>query len=218
MKNFFDYKAYIFDMDGTLYFKRPMQLRMAWQLGRYYLLHPHRVKELLVIRAYRKLREREDITGREGFETVIRRRLAGDFSMSESRVDSVVDNWMLLRPLMAVAKSRDKTLLRQITQLQNLGKAVFVYSDYPAKDKCRAIGLKPQGIYWPDGVKIRKLKPEPDGLRCLLEENGLAPEDVLFVGDRQEKDGKCAAAMGVDAWILAGDPLRRKKQYEEMNF
>lgn len=211
MKN---YKAYIVDMDGTLYFKRPMQLRMAWQLGWYYLFRLRRVKELLLLRDYRRLREREEITGREGFESVIRQKLAENYALPRQRVDEVVDSWMLQRPLEAVGRSRDEGLLRFLREQQSRGARVFVYSDYPAEDKCRAIGFAPDGIYWPDGVRIRAMKPEPEGLALLLEENGLKPEDALFIGDRAEKDGKCAAALGVDAWILPGSAAGRKGEWE----
>ena len=214
MRDITSYKAYIFDMDGTLYFKRPMQLRMAWQLGWYYLFRLHRAKELLLLRRYRQLREQEELTSQVGFEALLRQQLTEEFSIPLTQVDSIVESWMLRRPLEAVKRSADRRLLSFFQARQAEGKKVFVYSDYPARDKCRELGLEPDGIYWPDGQRIHVMKPEPAGLSFILAENALTPEEVLFIGDRAEKDGRCAAAVGADAFILPAGPFRRRNRWK----
>ena len=52
-------RAVIFDVDGTLYHQRPVRIRMACRLAGFFLLHPLRIRELLGIRHFRKLRETE---------------------------------------------------------------------------------------------------------------------------------------------------------------
>ena len=42
------YTTYIFDVDGTLYYKRPLQLEMAFRLMLYYATHFYKIKELFL--------------------------------------------------------------------------------------------------------------------------------------------------------------------------
>ena len=53
-------KAAIFDVDGTLYCQRPVRIRMALKMGRFFLLHPRRWREAAGIYYFRKLREQEE--------------------------------------------------------------------------------------------------------------------------------------------------------------
>lgn len=61
-KPFKDYRAVIFDMDGTLYYQLPLRLRMAGKLAAYYLRHPFRYKELLAVKTFREIREHSGST------------------------------------------------------------------------------------------------------------------------------------------------------------
>lgn len=65
-----EYKALVFDLDGTLYYQRQLRLKMAWMLGSYYLCHFWRIKELLIIKKFREVREKwDEITGISAGET-----------------------------------------------------------------------------------------------------------------------------------------------------
>jgi FMN phosphatase YigB (HAD superfamily) len=52
-KKLSDYRAIIFDFDGTLYYQAPLQVCMAFELAVYYLVHIARVRELFMLRSYR---------------------------------------------------------------------------------------------------------------------------------------------------------------------
>ncbi|MCR5603915.1 MAG: HAD family hydrolase [Lachnospiraceae bacterium] len=59
-----EYKALVFDLDGTLYYQRQLRLKMAWMLGNYYLCHFWCIKELFIIKKFREVREKwDEITG-----------------------------------------------------------------------------------------------------------------------------------------------------------
>ena len=122
---------------------------------------------------------------------------------------------MYRRPLRAVYKSRDRQLLAFLKKQQKKGYHVYLYSDYPLEDKSRVLELKADGLYYPDNVRFSYLKPDPEGLTFILGENHLKKEDVLMIGDREEKDGQCAAAAGTDCLILRSRSAARKKQYRE---
>ena len=53
----YDYRAVIFDLDGTLYYQKPFRLRMLFYLIGYAIRHPFRVRDLFLIKRYREIRE-----------------------------------------------------------------------------------------------------------------------------------------------------------------
>ena len=53
MKQLSEYRALIVDLDGTLYFQKPVRMAMLKDM----LLHFWRVREFLIVRKYRKLYE-----------------------------------------------------------------------------------------------------------------------------------------------------------------
>ena len=86
---------------------------------------------------------------------------------------------------------------------------MFVLSDYPTKDKLEALGVTVDAEYGPDDARIDALKPSPKGLYVIMEDTKTAPEDILMIGDRKEKDGEFARAARVDALILDRHVSRR---------
>ena len=106
-------------------------------------------------------------------------------------------------------------MLAFLKKQQKKGYHVYLYSDYPLEDKSRVLELEADGLYYPDNVRFSYLKPDPEGLTFILGEHHLKKEDVLMIGDREEKDGQCAAAAGTDWLILRSRSAARKKQYRE---
>ena len=212
-KEIASYPFYIVDMDGTLYYKRPMQIQMAMKLVGYYGLHIHRLPELMALKAYRKLRDREELADKDDRETWILQVLADKYHLSVERTQKVITDWIMNRPLKTLFACRDKQLLDFLQMRKAQGARVFIYSDYPAEDKCEALQLQVDGVYWPDGECIMVLKPEAQGLEYILRCNDLDRSQVLFIGDRAEKDGACAEQMGVDYMILKKSRRARRKQY-----
>lgn len=215
--NFLRYDVYIVDVDGTLYFKRPMQMRMAFELVTYYALRFFRLKELLLLRDYRKMRDKDEISDKEGFENIIILELSGKYGFSQKKVSEIIEKWILKKPVDILFKCRDKKLISFLNRQKNDGKKIFVYSDYPAADKCRALGINSDNIYWPDKKRISVLKPSAQGINYIIEENGLDKQSVIFIGDRYEKDGKCAQNGGVDYLILKGSRFDRERQYKSLD-
>lgn len=82
---------------------------------------------------------------------------------------------------------------------RELGCPVAVFSDHPAIAKLRAnpdhpasIGVHPVV----DGHGLGALKPLPDGLLAVAAQLGQPPCRLLLVGDREDTDGRAAAAAG----------------------
>ena len=185
------YKYIITDVDGTLYSQMPLRIHMGlWMIYK----APGVVGELL---SFRKQREK------------------GELVEPSDRVRE----WMYVRPLSVIARYKYKELTELLSEAREAGKRLIAYSDYPAKDKLRALGVECDAIYDPTNENIKVLKPNPEGLEYILSElgartneedgmrtdgirtDGIRKSDILYIGDRAEKDGLCAQKVGVDFYL-----------------
>ena len=95
------------------------------------------------------------------------------------------------------------------SQLQRQGIPIGVFSDYPAMDKLRALGLTAQVIVSATCAEVNRLKPDPTGLLVAAAKLGAPAPECLFIGDQEAKDGECARRAGMPYLILAS---RRKNR------
>lgn len=73
-----------------------------------------------------------------------------------------------------------------------------IYSDYAfVEEKLKVLGIEPQDFdLLVTATELGGLKPSPECARQVLERLNARPETTLFVGDRDEKDGAAARAVG----------------------
>ena len=93
MKKIADYKVIIVDLDGTLYYQQPVRLSMMTEMA----LRFWRIKDILIIKKYRKLYER-------GLTEDEKMKLLPDGA------DKIINEWMIQRSLKYVRKYRDKVI------------------------------------------------------------------------------------------------------------
>jgi HAD superfamily hydrolase (TIGR01549 family) len=183
-----DYKALVLDMDGTLYYQLPVRICMAFELFLYYLIHLNKIKDLLALYRFRKSREHGCL----------------------QETDAIIDYWVQTRPLKYIRLFRDKKLIEFVREFRDVGTLIVVYSDYPATEKINALSsLDIDFIFCATDVDIQCLKPDTKGLKHIIKIIGKPVKDVVFIGDRYEKDGKCAEGLDMDYIILDGNPLSR---------
>ncbi len=198
-KDINDYSLYVFDLDGTLYDQPRLRMIMAKRLLAYYICHPFSARDLILLSHFRKVKDHWKDSSSE--EDIIRK-TAEDKNTTADRVGRIVKKWIYDDPLSALAKTRDDKLIGWITKLRGAGRKVVVWSDYPTSDKLKALGVTADAEYSPEDKRISALKPSPEGLNIIMKDMDIACEDVLMIGDRQEKDGEAAAAANVDCIIL----------------
>lgn len=75
------------------------------------------------------------------------------------------------------------------------GLPTAVFSDHPALEKLRQMGAEGWDAVV-DGHALGALKPLPDGLHAVAAQLGQPVHRMLFVGDREDTDGRAAAASG----------------------
>jgi HAD superfamily hydrolase (TIGR01549 family) len=195
-KKLHEYRAIILDMDGTLYYHFPLKICMAFELLCYYALHIRRFRDLITLILFRKSRESGVLN-------------AGN---------AIVDYWMHEKPLAYIHLFRDKKLLALTREFRHRGAKIVVYSDYPAVKKIEALHpFQADFVFHAADAAIQCLKPNVKGLQHILSVIKEPSADTVFIGDRYEKDGKCAKALGMDYVILHGDPLRRNLFYRSVS-
>lgn len=200
-------KAVIFDVDGTLYDQTKLRVCMVREMFMCILRQPGRIAELRIIRHFRRMREKhaaEAVADLESRQYVWAAQAAG---VSPQQVREVVKDWMFEKPLAYLGSCRYPGAQALFAQFQQQGTPIGVFSDYPAMDKLRALGLRAQVIVSATCAEVNRLKPDPTGLLVAATKLGAPAPQCLFIGDQEAKDGACARRAGMPHLIL---PYRHK--------
>ncbi|KAA9325870.1 HAD family hydrolase [Hymenobacter busanensis] len=205
-------KAVIFDVDGTLYPQAPLRRKMLVDLVRFYALRPWRLQEMLMLRRFRAEREKRPAYAAGDLANAQYAWCAAGTSYTIPEIKQVVERWMLRHPNQYLAGCMYPGTAAFFAALQAYGIKIGIYSDYPAHDKLAAMGLPADAVVSSTDAAVDRLKPDPRGLLYLAAQFDLAPEECLFIGDRPELDGLCAARAGmpfllVDPAPAAGMPF-----------
>ena len=192
-----NYDALIFDLDGTLYRQLPVRACMFLRLVSYYALRPTRIRELFLLRKYRQLREKRFSDEREDFGRLQLEEAARLCGLSPDEAQDVITSWMIHKPLKLIHIFRRRRLIDAIKAFQKSGTMIIVYSDYPVREKLCALDLQPDYSYWSGDDVIRCMKPDSSGLSRVIAMLGLEGKNILYIGDRDDKDGECARRAGI---------------------
>lgn len=200
-------KAWLLDLDGTLYKAKPLRWAMAAELA---LLGAPAIKTL---RVFRRLHEtlREDWLANPAlefdpspFEEQLRR-AANIANVDLGTVRAHVDEWMIERPSKWMRRFERVELIARIGEFRALGGKTALVSDYPAERKIEAMGYRQlfdTVVSNGDHPRVRRLKPAADPFLIAAEELGVLPEDCLVIGDRDDADGGSARAAGMSFELI----------------
>jgi FMN phosphatase YigB (HAD superfamily) len=175
------------------------------------IFRPFRIKEILVIRYFRKIRDNEDLLKNKNFKDVQYELISNKFKISVEETKSIIDFWLMKKPLKYLNLCKDKDFGEIIDSLHEKKITIIVYSDYPALEKVKALNIKADYVYSSEDENILSLKPSPKVLECINKNLNLSFSDMLIVGDRYEKDGKLAERYNVDFIILPQNRFKRSK-------
>lgn len=227
-KPFWEYKAIVFDVDGTLYRQRGLRCAMGKKLLCYFLRHPLRWKELLALVLYRRLRENwksegwQNDGGRTGddretaMETLQYRHTAQRLHMDSGRVKETVRYWLQICPLRALRAYQDEELCALLTAARGKGKSIAAYSDYPAAEKLKVLHLEADAVFSSTDREINCMKPDLRAMQLILEKLGVDKDEALMIGDRYDRDGLAAKQAGMDYIILGTSVSERQRLYQSL--
>ena len=161
-------KAVIFDVDGTLYNQHMLCARMFFVLASYYMTHLLRLKDLRILISFRRQREKNifkvssDLRRDQYIWTSL------DCGVSYDRVYGVVHRWIYRGPLKYISACRYPGVVKFLNNLHKIRIKTVVFSDYPAQDKLRALGISDCSLFCATDKNINSFKPNPKGLLLYL--------------------------------------------------
>lgn len=199
-------RAVVFDVDGTLYGQRPMRLRMVRELALRCLARPATVADARILKTFREAREVLADEEATGIGRLQYERVAETLSLPPARIESVVEEWILQRPLRHAAACRHPGVRRLFSALRDSGRRIGVWSDYPAVAKLQAMGLTADAVVAATDPEVDCMKPLPAGLARACELLAVAPSETLMIGDRDERDGEAARRFGCPYLLLSRRP------------
>jgi HAD superfamily hydrolase (TIGR01549 family) len=188
-------KAWLVDLDGTLYSQRPVRLLMAAELalGGW--------SSAGMLRRFRQEHERVRELGLEGDPFTLQiQRTAEALGLQADAVEGQVRRWMIERPARWLARFRRQALLAEIEAFRVAGGRTALVSDYPARSKLEALGassLFDTIVASGEPGGPRRLKPHPEGYLLAAERLEVEPAACLVIGDRDDADGEAARAAGM---------------------
>lgn len=192
------YETLIFDLDGTLYYQLPLRIYMIFMIFLHFIVGSLKLREIFVLKTYRKLREKLFAAEHENFGIMQISEAAKLCGVDYENAEKIINLWLIEKPLNAIKIFRRKKLLEAIKIFQSSGKIIIVYSDYPVQEKLNALKILPDYSFWSSDKLIKCMKPNSTGLINIINNLKLNRKYILYVGDRYDRDGICAKNSGVD--------------------
>ncbi len=177
------YAAYIFDLDGTLLDTLPDLVRLTNMVLEHHEWPPHTRDEIL------------SYVG-DGGRALLRRAAPSD--ASEADIDSAFEVWQSLYPTYGHELTQPyEGMVEVLAQLKSQGAKLGVLSN-----KFDAAVKEVIASHFPDTFDVARgecaeipRKPDPRGLQHMLNQLGVQPQQVAYVGD-SGTDMQVAQAVG----------------------
>jgi putative hydrolase of the HAD superfamily len=207
-----DIKGVAFDLDGTLYPNYRLNIRLI----------PFVLTNLPLLMAFGKARDQiraEQKIFPTGFYEAqadyAARFLKADPALIKEKIERCIyRGW---EPLFKKIKLFPH-VIQTLEALKNAGLKLGLLSDFPPELKLEHLGL---GGFW-DAVlcseQIGALKPDPLSFQELARAMGLAPAEILYVGNSRVYDVEGAKRAGMKAALVTGFPKSPKTQGPDFVF
>lgn len=201
-------KAFAFDIDGTLYPKWQMDIRLAAAS----VLH---LPFAMRYNAMRRRIRREDGLAEmpAGSLEELQRRECLMLYGSEDSLHAFIDKeqHVFRKPWEKLFSSiKPFTGMHEFMEEASSGYELAVLSDFPIGVKLKALGVEEYFSYIASAEDSGHLKPSPVPFRVMLDALGLEPHQVLYVGDSESKDIAGARNAGLRSALIS---TSRRKVY-----
>jgi FMN phosphatase YigB (HAD superfamily) len=198
----------IFDVDGTLYCQSCLRRRLAPALLSHFLRHPRDAwRTLRILRAWR--RSLEELRRRPGQIAIPAAQMSATVRATgetEAIIDATLKRWFHAAPLPFLKGCMRSGLIELLDRAAAAGARCAVFSDYEAATKLRAMGLASRfdAVLSSEDPRVQRYKPDPAGIRVLLDELRVAPAEAVYFGDRLGVDDEAARRAGVGFVLIGG--------------
>jgi putative hydrolase of the HAD superfamily len=164
-------KAVVFDVDGTLYNETKLRLYVLGMIFINFLKSPFRTyRYLKIVLSYRKFHEhlRFDANTKNKFKAQVQL-TADKFNLQYDDVYNIINEWVHVKPLPFISKSKYKDLDTVIDWLKKNNYKMDLIKCSTDED-------------------IDFLKPSSFGFKRVAQILNLHPQEIVYVGDRSHID------------------------------
>ena len=196
-------KLVIFDVDGTLYDQKKLRRKVLAGLLGYYLLRPWKLRDLYILYHFRKQRENKAGLYFNDLENAQYGWCAEKTKSSVLEVKKVVQQWIFDYPVKFLSDCIYPGVSEFLNTIKTCHVSKAVYLDYPTREKNLAMNLNFELEVSSTDSYINAMKPSAKGLEYIMDVLKIHDSaSCLFIGDRYELDGKCAAAANVPFLLI----------------
>jgi phosphoglycolate phosphatase/putative hydrolase of the HAD superfamily len=192
------YRLFIFDLDGTLYDQKKLRARIASGLISNFLKRRISFAELKIIRSFRRQRENHKSYTSETIHDDQYQWVRNDIDLPLDQIKYTIDKWMFWYPIQFIFAYRFPGLDIFFDTLRQNGKIIAILSDYPIGEKLQALNLAADAFLCSTDRQLNTLKPSAKGIAILCEQFNIPKEKTIFIGDREDTDGKSAEMAKID--------------------
>lgn len=192
------YNAFIIDFDGTLYHKLPLKICMLIRIILYLITHPNKYKDILIIKEYRNIRKKRMYTDSNNFDNKQYKYLSNKYNYDINYIKNIINKWMFIIPKKYIKLSQNKKIIKIINDMYKLNKKIIIYSDYPVENKISALNIKYHYLFSSNDKIIKCMKPDNKGLINIIKTINVDKNEILYIGDDNYLDGKCAKNTNID--------------------
>ncbi|MFA4870520.1 MAG: HAD family hydrolase [Pedobacter sp.] len=200
--NWGELELVIFDVDGTLYDQKKLRKKMMLALFLHYLMRPWRYKELLILYHFRQEREKRHGYQSDDLQTEQYLWVLSKVNVSLSRIKRVIDYWIFNYPNKYLKTCKYPGLEQFFEELKKKNIRTAIYSDYESEQKLKSMNIAVDLIVSSTDIYVNAFKPIPIGLNYIITKLKIKNSNCLFIGDRKELDGECAARASIPFFLI----------------
>lgn len=200
-------KGVILDVDGTLYYHRPVRLMAAAMMAAHGVVRP--ASTLAAVKTVLAWRKTLETLRRQsaGFDVGPRQleSTAAAVNLHPQQVRQIIQKWMFDSPLGYLRWFRRKGLVEFLRSAKERGLVLGAYSDYPCRKKLQCLGVLDyfSSVLSSWDPQVRSLKPDVRGFQVSCDALGIQPSVAMYIGDRLDVDGVGARNSGMRSVLIA---------------
>jgi len=195
--NWENLKVLILDVDGTLYNQSKLRKKMLFALFGYYLFRPWQIKDLLILYHFRSEREKKAGYCGTDLENEQYQWCVEKVNVPVEKIKKVVEKWIFEFPNRYLLSCYYPEIPPLLELLKEKNIKTVIYSDYKATQKLDQLKIKADLVLASTDPLVNCLKPNPRALSHIMHAFKVLNTQCLFIGDRDELDGQCAANAGI---------------------